>query len=122
MTISIWSLLAAIFLSYIWVFGSLPFRLKQLGEVEFRHPRQQSKKLVDAGSSVVGAQFNACEALTIFGVANLIAFMSWLDAIGYWSMAAMVWVVARFFHGVFYMVNIPVLRIICFYTGLGMSL
>jgi uncharacterized MAPEG superfamily protein len=122
MTISIWSLLAAMFLSYIWVFGSLPFRLKKLGEVEFRHPRHQSKKLVDAGSSVVGAQFNACEALTIFGVANLIAFMSWLDAIGYWSMAAMVWVVARFFHGVFYMVNIPVLRIICFYTGLGMSL
>ena len=117
-----WSLLAGIFLPYIWAFGSLPFRLKQFGEVDFRQPRRQAQKLVDARSSVVGAQFNAWEALTIFGVANLIAFMSGLAAIGYWSMAAMVWVVARFFHGVFYIVNIPILRIICFYTGLGMSL
>ena len=122
MTIPMRSLLAGIFLPYIWAFGSLPFRLKQFGEVDFRHPRRQAEKLVDACSSVVGAQFNAWEALTIFGVANLIAFMSGLGAIGYWSMAAMVWVVARFFHGVFYIVNIPVLRIICFYTGLGMSL
>jgi len=71
---------------------------------------------------LVSAQFNAWEALTIFGVANLIAFMSGLDAIGYWSMAAMVWVIARVFHRVVYIVNIPVLRIICFSTGLGMSL
>jgi len=117
-----WSLLAGIFLPYILAFASLPFRLKQFGEVDFRYPRRQAEKLVDAGSSVVSAQFNAWEALTIFGVANLIALMSGLDAIGYWSMAAMVWVIARVFHGVFYIVNIPVLRIICFSTGLGMSL
>ena len=122
MTIPMWSLLAGIFLPYIWAFVSLPFRLKQFGEVDFRYPRRQAEKLVDAGSSVVSAQFNAWEALTIFGVANLIAFMSGLDAIGYWSIAAMVWVIARVFHGVFYIVNIPVLRIICSSTGLGMSL
>ena len=122
MTIPMWSLLAGIFLPYILAFASLPFRLKQFGEVDFRYPRRQAEKLVDAGSSVVSAQFNAWEALTIFGVANLIALMSGLDAIGYWSMAAMVWVIARVFHGVFYIVNIPVLRIICFSTGLGMSL
>ena len=122
MTIPIWSLLAGIFLSYIWAFGSLPFRLKQFREVDFRNPRRQAGNLVDAGSSVVGTQFNAWEALSIFGVANLIAFMLGLDAIGYWSIAAMVWVVARFFHGVFYIVNIPVLRIVCFYTGFGMTL
>ena len=122
MTIPMWSLLAGIFLPYIWAFASLPFRLKQFGEVDLRYPRRQGEKLVDAGSSVVSAQFNAWEALTIFGVANLIALMSGLDAIGYWSMAAMVWVIARVFHGVFYIVNIPVLRIICFSTGLGMSL
>jgi len=122
MTIPMWSLLAGIFLPYIWAFASLPFRLKQFVEVDFRYPRRQAEKLVDAGSSVVSAQFNAWEALTIFGVANLIAFMSGLDAIGYWSIAAMVWVIARVFHGVFYIVNIPVLRIICFSTGLGMSL
>ena len=117
-----WSLLAGIFLPYTWAFASLPFRLKQFGEVDFRYPRRQAEKLVDAKSSVVSAQFNVWEALTIFGVANLISFMSGLDAIGYWSMAAMVWIIARIFHGVFYIANISVLRIICFSTGLGMSL
>ena len=75
MTIPMWSLLAGIFLSYIWAFGALPFRLKQFGEVDFLHSRRQAENLVDAGSSMVGAQFNAREALSIFGVANLIAFM-----------------------------------------------
>lgn len=121
MTIPMWSLLAGMILPYIWAFASLPFRLKQFGDADFNHPRQQAEKLVDAGNGVVGAQFNAWEALTFFGVANLIALMSGLDAAGYWSMAAMIWVVARFFHGVFYIANIPVLRIICFATGLGMS-
>ena len=122
MTIPLWSLLARIFLPYIWAFGSLPFRLKQFGEVDFRHPRRQAENLVDTGISLVGDQFNAWEALSIFSVANLIAFMSGLDAIGYWSIAAMVWVVTRFFRGVFYIVNTPVLRIVCFYTGFGMTL
>ena len=90
MTIPMWSLLAGIFLPYILAFASLPFRLKQFGEVDFLYPRRQGEKLVDAGSSVVSAQFNAWEALTIFGVANLTAFMSGLDAIGNWSMAATV--------------------------------
>ena len=62
------------------------------------------------------------EALSIFSVANLIGFMSGLYAIGYWSIAAMVRVVARFFHGVFYIVIIPVFPIVCFYTGFGMTL
>ncbi|MFP6795162.1 MAG: MAPEG family protein [Pseudomonadales bacterium] len=122
MTIPMWSLLAGMFLPYIWAFGSLPFRLQQFADADFRHPRQQVEKLVDAGNGVVGVQFNAWEALTFFAVANLIAFMSGLDAVGYWSMAAMIWVVARFFHGVFYVANIPALRMICFATGLGMSL
>ncbi len=122
MTIPMWSLLAGMLLPYIWAFASLPFRLRQQGDIDLRHPRQQAEKLVDAGNGVVGAQFNAWEALIFFGAANLIAFMSGLDAGGYWSMAAMIWVVARFFHGVFYIANIPALRIICFSTGLGMSL
>gem|GEM_PF-388734 len=122
MTIPMWALLAGMVLPYIWAGASFPFRLKQLGDIDLRHPRQQAEKLVDGGNGVVGAQFNAWEALTFFGVANLIAFMSGLDAAGSWSMAAMIWVVARFFHGVFYIANIPVLRMICFATGFGMSL
>ena len=105
MTIPMWSLLAGVSQLYIWAFGSLSFRLKQFGEEDFRHSRRQAENLVDAGSSVVGAQFNAWEVLSIFGVANLIAFMSGLDAIGYWFIAAMAWVVARFFFTVCFILS-----------------
>ena len=43
MTIPMWSLLAGIFLPYILAFASLPFRLKQFGEVDFRYPRRQAE-------------------------------------------------------------------------------
>ena len=75
-----------------------------------------------AGHGAWGAQFNAWEALAIFAAANLIAFMGGVDPAGDWSMAAIIWLVVRFFHGIFYIANIPVLRILCFATGLAMSL
>ena len=67
MTIPTWCLLAGLFLPFIWAFAALPFRLKQFGDADFRYPRQQAEKLVDAGSGVVGAQFNAREVLIFFG-------------------------------------------------------
>ena len=67
MTIPTWCLLAGLFPPYIWALEVLPFRLKQFGDTDFRYPRQQAEKLVDAGSGVVGAQFNAWEALIFFG-------------------------------------------------------
>ena len=45
-----WSLLAGMLLAYIWTFGALLFRLNQFGEADFRHPRPQDEKLVDAGT------------------------------------------------------------------------
>jgi hypothetical protein len=66
MTIPMWFLLAGIFLPSIWAFASLPFRLKQFGEVDFLYPRRQGEKLVDAGSSVVSAQFNALGSANYF--------------------------------------------------------
>jgi hypothetical protein len=66
MTIPMWSLLAGIFVPYIWAFGSLSFRLKQLGEVAFRYPRRQAENLVHAVSSVVGAQFNVWKHFLFF--------------------------------------------------------
>jgi len=67
MTIPTWCLLSGLFLPYIWAFAALPFRLKQFGDSDFRYPRQQAEKLVDAGSGVIGAQFNAWEELIFFG-------------------------------------------------------
>lgn len=122
MTIPMWCMVAGMFLPYIWALASLPFRLSQFGTVDFSHPREQADRMTATGHSVVGAQFNAWEALTLFSVANLIAFMAGLDADGNWALASMIWVGARIAHGIFYVANVPVLRVFGFSAGLGMSL
>jgi uncharacterized MAPEG superfamily protein len=64
---------------------------------------------------------NAWEALTVFGLANLAAFMVGLEPDGNWSLAAMIWVGARAAHGVAYIANIAPVRLLSFATGGGMS-
>jgi uncharacterized MAPEG superfamily protein len=122
MTVPMWCLLAGLFLPYIWAGASIPFRLKQFGNVGLSRPREQGNQLTEAGHGAWGAQANAWEALAVFTVANLIAFMVGLDPAGNWSLAAMIWVIARLFHGIFYIANIPVLRVFCFVGGVAMSL
>lgn len=122
MTIPMWCMLAGLFFPYVWAGASLPLRLKQFDTIDLGSPREQGANLLDAGARVVGAQYNAWEALTVFALANLIAFMAGLDAEGNWTMAAILWVVFRLFHGVFYAANLRVLRIISFTGAFGMSL
>ena len=122
MTIPMWCIKAGMILPYIWAFASVPFRLKQFGTVELGQPREQADQLTDSGHNVVGAQHNAWEALAIFAAANLIALMAGVSPEGEWSTAAMIWVVARIAHGIFYIANIPLLRVPSFATGLGCSL
>ena len=118
MTIPMWCLLAGVILPYIWAGASVPFRLKQFGTFDLARPREQGNALTDAGHGVWGAQFNAWEAITVFAVANLLAFMAGVSPEGQWSLAAIVWLVARVFHGIFYAANIPVLRVLCFGGGI----
>ena len=122
MTIPMWCMLAGVILPYIWAFASVPFRFKQFGDADLAQPRVQGDQLTDGGHGAWGAQFNAWEALAVFTVANLIAFMGGVDPEGNWFLAALLWVVLRFFHGVFYIANIPPLRVLCFAGGMGMSL
>ena len=55
MTIPMWCMLVGMFLPYIWAGASVPFRLKQFGDVDIAHPRVQADKLVDAGNGAVGS-------------------------------------------------------------------
>lgn len=121
MTVPIWSLLIGAMLPYVWHFVSVTFKTKQFGNLDLDAPRVQSGNLVDTGARVWGAQLNAWEALTLFGVANLAAFMAGVSPEGNWSIAAMIWVGARVLHGIFYVTGVSMLRILCFAAGLGMS-
>lgn len=122
MTIPMWCLVAGVFLPYIWAFSSVPYRLKQFGQVDINTPRVQADALTDAGHRVWGAQSNAWEALTVFAVATLIGFMAGLDPSGHWATASLIWLAARIAHGAFYIAGVATLRVISFTTGLGMSL
>ncbi len=122
MTIPLWSLLIGAVLPYVWHFASIPYKTKQFGSLDINAPRVQAENLEDVGARVWGAQMNAWEALTIFGVANLAAFMAGLDPEGNWSIAAMIWVGARVLHGVFYIAGVGLVRMMCFAVAYGVSL
>ena len=121
MTIQLWCLLTGLMLPYIWAGSSVPFRNRQFGVVDLKEPRVQAELLTDGGARAWGAQSNAWEALAVFTVANLAAFMSGVDPAGNWSIAAMVWAVARIGHGIFYIMDLPPLRVLCFATAFAMS-
>ena len=120
-TILICLLLGAL-IPYALAFSSLPFRSKQFGSPDLNEPRAQGNQLTDAGGRVVAAQANAWEALAVFTVANVAAFMAGVDPAGNWSIAAMVWVVGRIGHGVFYTMGNAPLRVLSFLLGVGTSI
>ena len=122
MTIPVWSLFIGAMLPYVWHFASIPYKSKQFGTVDIDTPRIQGENLEDAGARVWGAQMNAWEALSIFAVANLAAFMAGVSPVGDWSTAAMIWVAARALHGIFYIAGIAMLRMLCFTGGLAMCI
>ena len=121
MTIPLWSLLIAGMLPYVWHFASLPLKMKQI-ELDPNEPRAKNDQLTGNAARAVAAQANAWEALALFGVANLTAFMAGVDPAGNWSIAAMIWVAGRSVHGVVYIAGIGVLRLLCFVVGLSMSI
>ncbi len=122
MSVQLWCLLAGMVLPYVWAGSSVPFRMKQFGNVNLKEPRVQAEQLSEMGARSWGAQSNAWEALGIFSVANLAAFMSGVDPSGSWSVAAMIWVACRVAHGTFYIMDIAPLRILSFAGAFGMSL
>ena len=107
---------------YVLAFATVPFRSKQFdGDIGLAHPRAQATQLTGAGARIRDAQDNAWEAITVFGVANLAAFMAGVSMEGNWKTAALVWVVARGVHGLAYGMGIAGLRVLAFGAGLGMS-
>ena len=122
MTIPLWCLFIGAVLPYVWAAVSVPFRSKQLGEVDLRQPRLQAADLTEGGAGAWGAQMNQWENLSVFMAATLAAFMQGVDPAGSWATASIIWVVARTAHGIFYVAGIPVLRVAGFVTGIAMSI
>lgn len=102
-----------------WVGGY--FRMQQFGKVDNKNPRGQSAALENVGARAVAAQQNAWEALAVF-VAGVVAFHARGGVSDVAGTLAIVWVVARVLHAIFYLIDQDVLRSLVFIASLGCSL
>ena len=118
MTTPFWCLLVAIFIPYVLAGVTVYFKSKQLGSVDFNNPRDQSLALKDTGARANAAQQNAWEALVVFAAAVLVAAGASADAATS-STASLLFVGARLFHAIFYILNVPPMRTLSFAVGLG---
>jgi len=103
-------------LPYLMAFVSGYFRQKQLGKIDNQNPREQYSKLQGIGARAVAAQQNAWEALGIY-TASLVAVVGSGVEIENLAVAAIVVLVARVLHGIFYLTNLDKLRTISFFTA-----
>jgi uncharacterized MAPEG superfamily protein len=94
------------------------FRHVDLGSVDNRDPRAQAARLKGPGARAYAAQANAWEALALFAVAVLVAHLSGAGS-SESAAAAVVFVVARVAHAVFYIADLSTLRSISFLVGFG---
>lgn len=79
-------------------------------------PRAMFDKLPPYAQRATWAHQNSFEAFTIFAPAALMAYVTGVNS-SLGSAAAIAFVVARFFHSVFYVANIPLARSLMFGIG-----
>jgi uncharacterized MAPEG superfamily protein len=118
MTIPFWCLLVGALLPYVWTTWLVIEKKKQLGSVDNKLPREQEAALKGRGARASGAHKNAFEAMAVFTPAVLVAHVA--NASPVWSMRlAIIWVVARVAHGIFYVSDLDRLRSFSFVVASG---
>jgi len=118
MTIPFYCLAIVCFLPYVWGFASIPERQKQLGRIDNKDPRAQQAQLTGRGARAIAAHKNAFEAIAIFAPAVIVAHLAGADPA--WSSSlAQIFVSARLLHGIFYLLDLDLLRTGIFGVGLA---
>lgn len=79
-------------------------------------PRAMFDKLPAYAQRATWAHQNAFETYTIFAPAVLMAYMTAVDS-SWAAIAAIAFVIARFFYSIFYIANIPIARSLMFAIG-----
>lgn len=105
-------------LPYVYAFISNIYRKKQLGKIDNQNPREQYTHLHGPGARAVAAQQNSWETLAIYSAALLAVVASGLE-VRYLAEAAIVVLVGRLFHGLFYLTNLDKLRSLCFLIAIA---
>jgi uncharacterized MAPEG superfamily protein len=121
MTTPLWCLFVAVLLPYVWAGVAGKTRKEQFGTLESRTPRVQQSQTLDRAARAQGAHLNSFEALAYFTPAVLVAHLTRANAT-HVTILAVLFVVCRILHGVFYVADVPTLRTMCFAIGLLSSL
>ncbi|MEZ4376401.1 MAG: MAPEG family protein [Polyangiaceae bacterium] len=117
MTIPFWCLAFGVLLPYFLAPLSFGERKARFGGPDFRYPRRQAALLEGTGARAMAAHANAFEALSVFGVAVVVAHLSGANPT--WSaLLAVVWAVSRVGHATFYVADKPPLRTLSFAVGM----
>ncbi len=101
------------FMPYVMACISGYYRKKQLGKVDNQHPREQYTQLRGPGARAVAAQQNSWEALIIYSAALLVVVASNLE-VKYLAEAALIVLVGRVLHAIFYLADLDKLRTLSF--------
>ena len=118
MTIPFWCLVVIAVMPIGLAFIGDYFRFKDLGSLDNGDPRGQAARLQGAGARAYAAQANAWEALPVFTIAVFLAHFTGVDPSSS-AIAAVVFVIARVAHAVFYIAGWSTLRSVSFIAALG---
>jgi uncharacterized MAPEG superfamily protein len=112
-------LLIVIFLPYVFSTLSGYFKFQQFGTLDNKYPRVQGAQLEGIGARAWAAQANAWEAAAVFTAAVMTAQFAGVGAGGAAATTAIVFVVVRILHAIFYVTDKASLRSLAFIIGLG---
>ena len=112
--ILLYSIVGAVILAYA------PFLVVAWGRLQNGYdqsaPRAMFDKLPGYAQRATWAHQNSFEALTIYGLAALMAYATGVES-GWAKIAAIAFIVARSLYSVFYIADIPILRSAMFAIG-----
>jgi len=113
-------LLCLCLMPYVMAVVSYYYRKQQLGKVDNQNPREQYTQLQGPGARAVAAQQNSWEALAIYSAALLAVVASGLE-VKYLAEAAIIVLIGRLLHAVFYLANLDKLRSLAFTLAIAPS-
>jgi uncharacterized MAPEG superfamily protein len=110
------SIIGAVILTYAPFFVVAWERLKSGSGYDQSAPRAMFEKFPDYAKRATWAHQNSFEALTIYGLAALMAYATGVES-DWAKIAAIAFLIARLLYSVFYIINIPLGRSLMFAIG-----
>ncbi len=114
----LWCLVVVTFLPFVLGMVAGKLRKDQMGFIDNKTPRLQQAQLTGVAARALAAHQNAWEALMMFAPIALIAYLVGVDPIKA-GLTAIVFVVLRLLHAIFYIANLDIARSIMFILGIA---